>query len=653
MLCCMSIHAQSLKKIVKQADILFQEGNFKNAAIYYKDGLSIEPDNAYLNFKYGWCLLNSTFSRQSLPFLQKAYQLDQYVDDYVTYFLAQSLQLNLQFKEARRYYELFGKSHPTPNETERVKKRLRECDYGEQLVAHPVTAQIQNMGKELNSKYGDYVPVIKADGSEIVFTSTREGTTGNSKSDDGEFLEDIYISYNTEGKWTQAKNMGPPINTASNDASIGLSPDGNTMFFFRGENNGDVYYAKLTGAGWGSPKPFKEINTKYSELHCTITPDGNTLFFSSDRPGGYGGFDLYRITKDPKGRWKAPENLGPKVNTEENEDSPFIHPDGSTLYFSSKGHSTMGGYDIFKIHIQNGQWQQVENMGYPINSPEDDIYFVLSADKQTGYFSSAKEDTYGEKDLYKISMPKPVQLATAVSQSIESSAKPVKKELNLSIATAPTLNPITILKGTIRDAITKKPLEAKIFITDNSKNEQISETESNASTGSYLVILPSGKNYGITVNKDQYLFHSENFDIPSTTNYQEVVVDVDLKKVIVGTKIILKNIFFDFDKSTLRSESLPELERLLSVLRQTTIIIKISGHTDNLGKAEYNKSLSQQRAKAVVDYLTSKGIAKDRMSFEGYGFEKPIAANSKPDGSDNPEGRQLNRRTEFEIIGTK
>lgn len=648
-------HSQNLKKILKEADALYEERIYRTAFIHYQDALKLDPTNTETQYKMGVCQLHSATKTKALPYLEKAYATNPTLDPEIQYNLAKAYHYCLKFKEAKKYYELFGKTNMAdPEITESIKKRIAECTYGEQLIANPVSAQIINLGKEINSKYDDYVPVIKADESEIVFTSQREGTTGGGKNEAFDsFYEDIYISYQANGKWTEAKNIGGPINTDMEDASIGLSSDGYRLFIYRDDNEGDIFYSKLNGVVWSKPLPLKEVNTKYSELHCSVTPDGNTFYFSSNRPGGFGGFDIYKIAKNNKGKWQEPQNLGPKVNTKYDEDSPFIHPDGITLYFSSQGHTSMGRYDIFKTHQENGAWKEPENLGYPINSPDDDIYFVLSADNRTGYFSSAKDDTFGEKDLYKISMPHDVKATVATTQKMQVNDQLVKRDMSLQIAQAPTVNPITILKGTIRDALTKQAIEAKIVLTDNTKNEEISTLQSNATTGKYLVVLSSGKNYGIAVEKEGYMFHSENFDIPASTNYQEVVVDVDLKKVTVGTKIVLKNIFFDFDKATLRPESTAELERLYTLMSQTTIVIQISGHTDNKGAADYNKTLSSKRAKAVVDYLLAKGIPADRMKSSGFGAEKPIAPNMKSDGTDNPEGRQMNRRTEFEIVAAK
>jgi outer membrane protein OmpA-like peptidoglycan-associated protein len=285
-------------------------------------------------------------------------------------------------------------------------------------------------------------------------------------------------------------------------------------------------------------------------------------------------------------------------------------------------------------------------MGYPVNTPDDDVFFVISASGKHGYYASFNSNGYGEKDIYMITflgLEKPMVMNNE-DNLLASLTAPVKETVM-----APTVQikeaQLTILKGVITDDLTKKPLEATIEIIDNLKNEVIASFTSNSSTGKYLVSLPAGRNYGIAVKKENYLFHSENFDIPNTAAYQEVVKDVALKNIAVGSKIILKNIFFDFDKATLRPESTNELERLTKLLNDVpTLKIEISGHTDSKGADAYNKTLSNNRAKAVVEYLIKKGIAADRLTSVGYGEEQPI------DTNDTEEGRQMNRRTEFKIL---
>ena len=325
-----------------------------------------------------------------------------------------------------------------------------------------------------------------------------------------------------------------------------------------------------------------------------------------------------------------------------------MHPDGKTIYFSSQGHNSMGGYDIFKSEWKNGQWTKPENLGWPINTPDDDVFFVLSASGRHGYFASSRDDSQGSRDIYMITFlgaEKPPVLS-AEEPLLASRAAPVRQTLlapAVPIATAQ----VTILKGTVTDADSKEPIEATIELVDNTLNQSIASFRSNSQSGRYLVSLPSGVNYGIVVRKEGYLFHSENFDLPAGAAFSEVVKDIPLKKLDVGAKVVLNNIFFDFDKATLRKESTAELERLVQLMtvEYPALRIEISGHTDNVGKAEYNKDLSQRRAKAVVDYLTAHGVATARLTSAGYGDTQPVAPNT------TKEGRQLNRRTEFKVLG--
>ncbi|HOF08151.1 MAG TPA: OmpA family protein, partial [Bacteroidales bacterium] len=312
------------------------------------------------------------------------------------------------------------------------------------------------------------------------------------------------------------------------------------------------------------------------------------------------------------------------------------------------GHNSMGGYDIFKSTYKDGYWSKPENLGVPINTADDDLYFVLASSGQRAYFSSSRKGTIGDQDIFMITfiIDKPMNPSTE-DNLIAYKTKPVQ-EIKIESTIAIETPSLTLLKGFIYDEETKKPLEAQIVLTDNEKNEELAVFTSNAQTGRYLVSLPSGKNYGIAVKKEGYLFHSENFVIPENAQYQEIQKDIYLKPIKVGQSIVLRNIFFDFDKATLRPESKTELENLIKLMNDNpNIKIEISGHTDNIGSAAYNQKLSESRAKAVVDYLIEHGIDKSRLSYMGYGFDKPIAPN------DTEEGRQLNRRVEFKIVEAK
>ncbi|MFI5150116.1 MAG: OmpA family protein [Bacteroidia bacterium] len=630
-------------------------GSFANAVDFYKKAQTFNPNNADLNFKIGFCLLWMPAGKfEALPYFEKAYKLNPNVNPDIQYLLGRGYHLNMDWDKAIAAYKAYlpfltAKAAENKIKIDDANKKIQECMVGQDLMKKPERVFIDNLGCQVNSRYSDYGPLISTDESIMIFTSRRDGGTGSEKTPSGEFFEDLYISTCKNGQWVPAKNMGPPINGADHDATAGLSPDGTTLYIYRndGRDGGDIWECHQSGDTWTKPERMnKNINSSAHESTVSLSYDGKILYFISDKPGGMGGKDIYLSRLDEKGRWGPAENLGAPINTMYSEEAVFIHPDGKTMYFSSQGHQTMGGYDLFKSTLVNGKWTEPVNMGYPVNGPDDDVFFVISGSGRHGYYASKKSDGCGEKDIYKITFLGPEKPFAMNSEDnlLASVAAPIKSRVVAPPVEIKT-TALTILKGVITDALTGKPLEATIELVDNQRNEVIASFKSNSVSGKYLVTLPAGKNYGIAVKAEKYLFHSENFDIPASSAFQEVTKDIALNNLAVGTKIVLRNIFFDFDKSTLRPESTNELERLTKLLQDVpTLKIEISGHTDNKGSAEYNQKLSENRAKAVVDYLTGKGIAADRLQFKGYGLTQPMAPN------DNDEGRQLNRRTEFKVL---
>lgn len=661
--CTVSVFAQSFNSSAYKSGMKnFDEGGYREAIPYLLEAVQSDPEStkgSFLeaNFFLGLCYLKVGEGGNGLPYLQKVYELDKDIFPELEYMMGQCAEDALKFDDAIKYYENFLKIEGVKKDViilAEVNKHLNTCKTAKTLIANPVKAKIENLGPIINGPYPDYTPVITADESVLIFTSRREGNMGNKVASyldqEEEFpMEDIYQSNKVNGKWTDPINLGAPVNTIDHDAAIAISPDGSRLFIYKDMQEGDIYVSEKKGLEWSKPKSLgPKINlAKFSEQSCSISSDGKTLYFSSNRPGGYGGLDIWKSSL-VKGQWNDPLNMGPKINTKEDDDSPFIHPDGVTLYYSSKGKKTMGGYDIFRTSLEKGGWSEPENLGYPINSVQNDIYFVLSADNQHGYYASYKEGGYGKHDIYMISMPQAedvekIAVAKTDTKIVPNSDGTAPKTLT-PVTMAKTKSKLTLLKGTVVDALTKQPIEANIALLDIKTGAKISDATSNSATGAYLIILPAGKNYAITVTKPGYLFHSENFDLADTADFQEVVKNVELNKAQVGARIVLRNIFFDFDKATLRPESNIELERLRKVmLEYKTMKIEISGHTDNKGSADYNKKLSESRAKAVMDYMVKKGIPAARMTFAGYGFEQPMAPN------DTDAGRQLNRRTEFEI----
>jgi outer membrane protein OmpA-like peptidoglycan-associated protein len=493
--------------------------------------------------------------------------------------------------------------------------------------ADTVKITITNLGKTINTSFPEYAPVISADGEMLVFTSRRPFTEKEIKKGKTG-MENVYFSeYDAKKKkWTDAKHLPPPVNQEGrHNSAIALSNDGQKMLLYQDDEsgNGDIYESNLGGETWSVPVKLSEpVNTKSHESSASISPDGRTIYFVSNRKGGKGGRDIWMCRLTNENKWGNAENLGSSINTSEDEEGVFIHPDGKTLYFSSKGHNSTGGYDIFKTTFENEKWSEPQSMGARINTIDDDLYFVLAANGQTGFYSSAKAGGLGDKDIYEVHF-------TPLKVKKEKEAGPQ----------------LTLLKGTITDEDSKAPLAADIDIIDNVKNEVITTIRSNSVSGKYLVSLPSGKNYGIVVKAKDYLFHSENVNIPFSSGYQEIIKDVQLKKLEVGKSIVLNNIFYDFDKATLRPESMSELERLVQLMNENpTLTIELSSHTDNKGTNEYNQKLSQQRAQSVVDFLIGKNVAKNRLVAKGYGETVAVADN------ETEEGRQQNRRTEFKIL---
>lgn len=640
---------------------------YKQALPFFEAANEFNPNNADLNFKIGLCHLNSNMKFKALEYFEKAYKLQPTVNTEIQYHIGRGSQLSQQWDKAIKAYEAFKNTLNTKTDMERImetSKHIEECRNGKKLMVKPVRVWIDNMGKNINSQYPEYGMIMNADGSEIYFTSRRPNSAGNSSDDFGGYFEDIYMSEEANKEYQAAKNVGEPINTKGHDATVALSPDGSKMLvYIDDKGDGNIYESVRKGSEWSKPKKLNsEICSPYHEPSAWYSPDMRKLYFVSDRPlsgkGAPKDKDIYVASWDAKKEiWTNIERLPETVNTPYDEDGIFMHPDGKTLYFSSKGHSTIGGYDIFySVRQDDNSWSTPVNIGYPINTPDDDVFFVVAANGKDAYMTSFREDGMGEKDLYKITFLGEEKQPMLNTEDILLAGKGVTmREKVIEPKIEIKRSSLSLLKGIIRDNKTKAPVMAAIEVIDNEKNEIIAEFNSDPVTGKYMVSLPAGKNYGIAVKAEGYLFHSENFDIPKESDYQEYEKNVDLKKVEVGEVIVLRNIFFDLNKYSLRPESQNELDRLTKLLNDNpSIRIQISGHTDSRGSDSYNKDLSHNRAKAVVDYLIDKGISSGRLEYQGYGEEQPIVTDTEiaklrlP--QDKEDAHQSNRRTEFKII---
>lgn len=485
-----SLNASPKKQKIKDkrkyqiAEKFLANGNYSKAASIYKELLDQSSRNADLNFKLGLCYLNIVSEKgKSVSLLEKSIQYTNSKNNVpidVYYNLAKAYHTNYQFREALKVYKDLQQIISPQNTTFRneIQREIKMCKNGLDLVKDPVNISIINLGNKINTQYAEHSPGVTADESTMVFTSRRNGT-GSKLDVDGQYFEDIYISNKINGSWTQPVGISK-LNTIDHDASISISADGQELYIYKAgylsrkeSEGGDIYVSKLQGNEWSEPKKLgPNINSKSKESHISISADGRTIFFSSDRPGGYGGMDVYTVTKLPNGKWGKAKNLGPAINTEYNDDAPFIHPDGKTLYFSSAGHKTMGGLDIFKSINIKGRWTTPVNVGYPINSTDDDIYYTPTPDGKRAYFASYRTGSIGRTDIFLIKTPDADKAG------------------------------LFVLKGKIVTTNGQPVGGAKITVSKNGKT--IGIYTPNTATGKFLFIIDAGKKYDIEIVAEGY-----------------------------------------------------------------------------------------------------------------------------------------------------
>ncbi|MDQ3193115.1 MAG: hypothetical protein M3Q58_16145 [Bacteroidota bacterium] len=466
----------------RSADTFYDFNDFKKALEIYKELFIIAPQSSELNFKIGVCLFYmSNEKTEAIPYFETAAKIDQ-TDAF--YYLGNLYHLESNFERALSAYNQYRNQKGEKSFLDQeIDRQIIITRNAIDLVRNPVNVKIENLGSVINSSNSDYAPVISADGTVLIFTSRREGSTGVLLDPYGEYFEDIYISKKIDDKWTEPKGISQNINTSGHDASVALSADGEKLFIYRTNQSltgGDLYESTFDGNDWTQPvKLGSDINTEEGwEPSASISADSETLYFSSNRPGGFGGKDIYRVVKLPNGEWSKAVNLGPTVNSSYDDDAPFIHPDGKTLYFSSKGHNTMGGYDIFKtVKGEQGDWSNPENLGYPINSIADDIYFVLNVNGNEGFYASKKPSGIGKSDIYKVVLP---------DEDFE----------------------LAVLKGSVHNN-TDLPLRADIRLIDEENNTIHGIYLTNILTGKFIMIITPGKTYRMIVEAEGYYPYSD------------------------------------------------------------------------------------------------------------------------------------------------
>lgn len=393
-----------LKKKLHKAENYFDKGDYMNAMKLFGELLESEPNSEYYHYHLGVCKFYIIKHRaEALEHFEKS---NSKIDTEIFYFLGMLYHLKGEFIKAEENFKKYLETDIRSYDDEYVKQLIADVSNAKIFLQYPVSAEINNLNEPVNSVYSEYVPLINASGTTLFFTSRKEGSTGGKTDVYGQYYEDIYFSELKDGIWSSPKQLTAPVNTPTHDACVGLTPEGENLLIYRTNNtltSGDIYLTESDGSKWSEPIILDEVinSADWNEPSACFSPDGGTIYFTSNRPGGLGGKDIYRAVKLPGGKWSEPMNLGPNINTPFDDDAPFVHSNGKELYFSSKGHENMGGYDVFKSEIDsNGNWQKAKNMGSPINSTDNDIYLVLTADGQTGFLSSSRDGGLGETDLY-------------------------------------------------------------------------------------------------------------------------------------------------------------------------------------------------------------------------------------------------------------
>lgn len=492
----------------------------------------------------------------------------------------------------------------------KAKKKYKQSVFAAKLASNPVPFNPINLGKGVNTEQNEYFPGVSIDQNYLFFTRLVNGQ------------EDLYRSIwdSTAKEWKFATPLS--LNSRSNEGTVSPTADGKYIFFTmchtpQGFGSCDIFFSRINNGIWTKPMLLqKPLNTAGYETQPCISADGKTIYFSSSRKPSYGGMDIFK-SEFVNGAFQTPVNMGPTVNTKGNEQAPFIHADGRTMYFISDGHLGIGANDIFITRNVNDSWSTPQNLGVPINTPRNELGIIVERTGEMAYYTSDREGGMGGQDLYSFILPKQF--------------RPIAS---------------SYVSGLVLDAVTREKLASEVVLVDLKTGKEVASTKTKAKDGSFLIALPGERDYLLNVNNTKYLFYSDNFSLTSGTAKNPFKLEVLLHKPKVGESVVLKNIFFDTDKYDLKSTSQIELDRLVKLLnRFSNIKIEIGGHTDNVGSESANQTLSKNRAKEVMDYLISKGIAAARLSYKGYGESKPIASN------ETVAGRALNRRTEFKIIG--
>ncbi|RMG23202.1 MAG: tetratricopeptide repeat protein [Bacteroidetes bacterium] len=591
------------------------------AIALYQQAVALEPRFALAHYRLGVNAYLRKRYEEAVEHLQIAAKEDP--ARYGGFFLAESYFYTGHYEEAIPQYERFLQSR-RGKESDRNKAQLnlRHARFASVAIKDPIRFELQNLGPKVNSPQDEYLPHLNADNTYLLFTSRRPDAVGGFNRAMNDYGEDFYYSEYVDGEWQMAKNLGPPINTPSNEGASSLTQDGRIIFFTAcnlpdGQGSCDLYYAVREGEQWSAPQNLgPQVNSDAWESQPCLSQDGKTLYFTSTRPGGQGSSDIW-YSEYKEGEWQTPQNLGPPVNTPGQEFSPFLHADGLSLYFSSNFHPGFGAKDLFVSERQNdGSWSTPKNLGYPLNTSGDETNIFVTAQGNRGLINSTREEGFGGSDLYMFELDERIRPHKA-----------------------------TFVRGTVIDSLTQAPVKALIRMVDVESGDTVRQISSDGLNGRFLMSLPLDREYAAFAEAPGYLFASKHFYLKQLAEDTYFDITIPLQPIQEGSQVVLHNIFFESGKYELKESSQAELKVLLDFLQSNPgLKVEIQGHTDDVGAESDNLLLSQNRANAVREYLIASGIDPGRVTAKGYGESMPVAPN------DNEAGRAQNRRTEFKVV---
>ncbi|WP_242927657.1 OmpA family protein [Pontibacter vulgaris] len=618
-----SASAQSNRKLIRSGNKFFDRENYRAAIPFYEQAVTNNPNDAKALYFAGISYM--TFDKEkAADYIYRAQKIDPKVDRDLEYWLGRVDHINYRFDDAIKHFQAYQKTGIRKRDEERreeVAQLIQHARNAKREVANPKDVFVKNLGGTVNTAFSEHSPVISSQDNYLLYTSRGDIASGR-KAADGEYFEEIYeATRNEAGEWENPRSVAAALRSSGHDASIQLFDNDTKMLMYRGgkSDNGDILVSERQADGsWGEPKSISSnINTKDFESDAYITPDGQTLFFSTSHYSENGDLDIYVSKRNASGGWDKPRSIGTTINTPFDDDSPYLAKNG-TLYFASRGHNSMGGYDIFSAKYDSvaRRWSRPVNLGSPVNTPDDDTYYRLSPDGSYAYLSSYRIGGYGEKDIYTINYLRTVQVKGHVYSSVDSTAIP-GIEITFS--------------GQQAD---KRPIAYRDVTKPDS--------------ATYEVNILSGRKFQVELGKDGRIVATQELDVPvvlndTTTIYQDFYIDfVDTTAARIAG---MKNIYYDTDKYNLRAESVRELDNVARYLKANpTVNISIEGHCDSRASDAYNMTLGNNRADAAYDYLVKQGISPKRMVTVTYGERRPAVPNT------SAENMQLNRRTEFRII---